>query len=347
MMKKSLCHLMIGLVLLLLQGLGSQAWAATNCRPTAGLPGILNVGSVKVASNLPAGQIIPGTLKPFSISGSCVLGSGGAPPNNVQVGSKIVACNFTSANEVMPGVYSTSMSGVGVRLRDAAGNPMLNAVGEFCRQGISTIQAGGAFNFTGTWELVRTNAPLATSGTLTVQDGQWVFGVYNTGVQLNSDPVNNTNNSSIYPSGNISVKSLTCQVSSPSTVNLAAVGLNEIKSVGSTARAVGFNLGLRCDSAAIVGITFDASVGTPIKSVTNGVFGVQNEGRSGMASGVGVQLVSAASSAPVPLQQRIPLGTIAANVQNNYPYQFRYYRTAQTAVPGRVSGAMIFTFDYQ
>ncbi|HBD32455.1 MAG TPA: fimbrial protein, partial [Cupriavidus sp.] len=62
---------------------------------------------------------------------------------------------FGGATEVMPGVYTTGVSGVGMRLRNGSGTPIVNGSGLNCFSVIAQIGAGGSYNFSGTLELVR------------------------------------------------------------------------------------------------------------------------------------------------------------------------------------------------
>ncbi|MDT4857550.1 Fimbrial protein [compost metagenome] len=133
----------------------------------------------------------------------------------------------------------------------------------------------------------------------------------------------------------------------PASLTLPTVSVGSLGTPGATAHATPFSINLQCDSPAVVGITFDGAGGTPVKSAASGVFGSMNEGSAGVASGVGVQLVNDTTFAPMPLRVRNNLGSITANTNASYRYALRYYSLNGTPGAGQVSGAAVFTFDYQ
>lgn len=157
-----------------------HAYAVTNCVAMSGLPNALNFpGSVKVTSDLQPGDTIPNTTQYFAVTGTCVLGKGS--PATIQVGSSIVACTLSGGSvEVMPGVYTTPVTGIGMRLRDGSGNPVTNAGGQACKSSIGTIGSGGSYSFSGSLELVRLSGTIPNNGTLSggaVGVGAFAFGV--------------------------------------------------------------------------------------------------------------------------------------------------------------------------
>lgn len=323
--------------------LHNSAFAVSTCAATSGLPQTLTFpGTIKVGSNLQPGDTIPGTTVPFAITGSCVLGIGS--PNTIQVGSAIVACTENGGStEVMSGVYSTGIAGIGMRIRNSAGTAITNATGSACTSVIATIGAGGAFNFSGTLELVRLSGTIPANASLTPGNFAFIFGVYNTGYVLNSD-VSRTPAVSSYiaPSGNIVLNNLTCTVSNPASVTLPTVSSGGMPAVGSVTGTTPFTIGLNCTGSAVVGITLDAA---PIVHVDNPAAGLLSV-VSGGATGYDIQVLQANHN-PMPLQTRVPQGSIAANQQYNYSFFAQYQRVAASTTPGAVTSALIFTFDYQ
>lgn len=332
---------------LLVLGLGfhATAHAASGCT-TPGLPlAITYSPTVKVATSLQPGDTIPGTQRFFSLSGSCVLGSISQPGGftTVQVGSAIVACTADGGSVESPagsGIYTTNVTGIGMRLRDGSGQPITGGTSQACNDRIGTIQAGGTFGFTGSLELVRMQGTIPPNAILTTSATRWLFGVYNTGVLLNNG---SNSNSALYPSGNITVNAMTCSVNFPPTVTLPAISQASLKAVGSAAGSTLFNIGLRCDSNAVVGITVDAAPGYSVASAANGLLNIQTG--TGMASGVGVQILSP-QQAPLAMQTRVDMGSISANVTQTYGFYAQYVRLGNVQA-GPVSTAMVFTFDYQ
>ncbi|WMD18509.1 fimbrial protein [Achromobacter seleniivolatilans] len=313
--------------------------AHASCSASPAMPYLQTMNNMAVASNLAVGETIPGSMRHYTLSGQCT--ASGANYS----GAPVVSCYYGSGTEVMPGIYSTGVGGVGIRLRNAAGQPMTNASGVNCdtrAARLGTLNADLTYSITISIEFVKTGAILG--GNLDQSQTWFGFGVYNGGAAstLGGGGINYMGFS-----GNIVTRQIACNVTYPPTVSLAAVAAKSISGVGSTALPTPFSIGLTCDGAAVVGITFDGAVGTPINAAAAGVFGILNEGAPGVASGVGVQLVNAVTHAPVPLQTRTALGSIAANLQSTYQYAIRYYGLTATPSPGVVNGAMVFTFDYQ
>lgn len=88
------------------------------CPTSQGLPATFVYGSVAVSESLASGDTIPGTVQTFTIVGKCSLSSLYSKP--------IVACpQNISAVPGMTGVYPTNVTGIGMRMRDAAGKPMV------------------------------------------------------------------------------------------------------------------------------------------------------------------------------------------------------------------------------
>lgn len=337
----------IKLLAVMVLGLGFHATshAASQCAATSGLPGLLTfTQSVAVPRNLPNLATIPGTSRPFTISGTCALGKGS--PSTIQVGSSIVACTHnTGSVEISPGVYSTTVSGVGMRLLDSGGNPVINGSGQNCFSVISEIGAGGAFSFSGTYELVRVQGNIPDGASLSggaTGPGAWAFGVYKTNIVLNADQGNiYSGNSSLYPTGNITLRNISCTVMAPSTVTLPTVSMSSL-AVGQGAGARNFNIAVACDSDSTVGITLDAAPGVSVIDAGNGILGLQS---TSSATGVGVQILEQDGTI-VPMRARKDFASVRTNVTFTHPYYARYIGVGPVSA-GSVSSAMIFTMDYQ
>jgi len=300
--------------------------------------------TVKVAASLLPGDTIPGTQRSFSMSGTCRLGAISQPGGvaTVQVGSAIVACTADGGSTESPagsGIYTTNVTGVGMRLRDGSGQPITGGSSQACNDRIGTIQEGGAFSFSGTLELVRMAGTIPANAVLTTSATRWLFGVYNTGVLLNGT----NSQSAMYPSGSMTLNSLACSVNFPSTVTLPSISLSALPTVGSAAGAKRFDIDLRCDSNATVGITVDAAPGYSAQSATDGLLNIQ--AGSGMANGVAVQILDA-RRLPMVMQSRVAMGSILANAAKKYEFYAQYFRLG-TVQTGMVTSAMVFTFDYQ
>lgn len=314
------------------------AHASGSCSSTPAMPYLQSMNTLVVASNLAVGDTIPGTVRYYTFSGQCVASTNGA----IYPGALIVACYYGSGSEVMPGVYSTGVGGIGIRLRNAAGQPMVNAAGKNCdtrSANLGALAADLSYSISVSVEFVKTG-PVAT-GSVDPTQTRFGFGVYQSAVGLGGSE------NYIGLSASVTPRQIACNVNAPSTVTLAPVSASSLAGSASTASTARFSIGLTCDSAVAVGVTFDATAATPVKLPAAGVFGIQNEGTAGVAGGVGVQLVDGQTFAPVPLQTRNALGNLSPNVPATYAYAFRYYSLAANPSPGIVNGAMVFTFDYQ
>ena len=313
------------------------ATARASCNVTPALPYLSPLPNIVVASSLGIGETIPGTPRNYQFNGSC-NGQNGEEP-----GATIIACYYGSGSEVMPGVYSTGVGGIGIRLRNASGVPIINAKGIHCDSryaSVGNLDAQLAYSFSVTIEFVKTAATVA-SGSLDPAQTRFGLGVYGTGTGLGG------NVNYIGFSGGVAPRQVTCQVDYPATITLPTISTTSLNSATGTSSLTGFSISLRCDDSLKVGITFDGAAGTPVISSGDGIFGSLNEGSPGFASGVGVQLLDATRSSPVPLQQRVELGSLAANERRSYSYALQYRRLGGPVLPGLVSGAAIFTFDYQ
>ncbi|MFV3368959.1 fimbrial protein [Pseudomonas sp. NY15435] len=338
--KKMCCSCLAGKVLvaifsMIVLGLSCTAQAAS-CTSMPSMPYLQAANNIAVPFGLADGSTVPGTVRMFTFSGLCQNPDGN---KSIYAGAPIVSCYYGSGTEVLPGVYSTGVAGLGIRLRNSSGQPMQNAAGIQCDTRnalLGTLNSDLSYSVTVSIEFVKIGQ--ITGGALSETQTRFGFGVYQSAVGLGG--------SSNYIGfvGDVSVRSITCTTVSPLTIDLGVVQASTLVGVGTVGKPVPFTIKLNCDSPAVVGVTFDG-VGVPVSSAAQGVVGVQ----SGVdaAQGIGVQLVSQGANTPVPLQVRNALGSIQANTTQNYDYALRYYSLAARPAPGTVNGAMVYTFDYQ
>ncbi|WP_271815506.1 fimbrial protein [Cupriavidus sp. P-10] len=303
------------------------------------MPFLQTMNNMAVAANLPVGSAIPGTIRNYTFSGNCTV-----TWPSVVAGAQIISCYYGSGTEVMPGVYSTGVAGIGIRLRNAAGQPMTNASGVKCdtrSANLGTLNADMTYSISVSVEFVKTGT--ISAGNLDPAQTRFGFGVYqgSTAGALGGGDVNY-----IGFSGSASPREIACNVNYPAVVTLPNVSASTLANQGAAGNTP-FTIQLTCSGAAIVGLTLDGAGGTPVQSAPNGILGIANAGMSGMASGAGVQIVNATGSEPVPLQVRNAMGNIAANVPSTYRFGARYVSLGGAPSPGSVSSAMIFTLDYQ
>ncbi|WP_240804974.1 fimbrial protein [Cupriavidus oxalaticus] len=292
-----------------------------------------------VDTSLPVGSTIPGTVRYYTLNGSCPL-----TPPYVVAGAPIISCYYGSGSEVMPGVYSTGIAGIGIRLRNAAGQPMTNAAGVTCdtrAANLGVLNPDLTYSVSVSVEFVKTG-PIGT-GTLDLDQTRFGFGVF---AGKAAGALGSGNGNTIGFTGTASPREIACNISYPPVVTLPNVSAATLATQGAAGNTP-FSIQVTCSGSAVVGMTLDGAGGTPVQSAPNGILGIANAGSGGRASGAGVQIVNASGSAPVPLQVRNAMGNIAPNVAAIYRFGARYVALGGTPSPGTVSSAMVFTLDYQ
>ncbi|GAA7758437.1 fimbrial protein [Helicobacter pylori] len=317
--------------------------AQGHCSSSPAMPYMQTMNNMAVVVSLAVGEEIPGTRRNYTISGRCVADGN----RMIYAGAPIVACYYGSGREITPGVYSTGAAGIGIRLRNAAGQPMVNAADTLCdtrAAALGTLAADLSYAVSVSIEFVKTGAISKSQDSLNPAQTRFGFGVYRSGVGLGS-PHNAGNY--IGFTGIAAPRQITCTTRAPTNVTLPDVTASSLTGYGSTAGFAPFSIGLTCDGEAVVGISFDGASGTPVRSASTGVLGIQTENSFHMARGVGMQLIDGNTYTPVPLQTRNHLGRISANRMASYRYAFRYYSLSNRPSWGPVRGTMVFTFDYQ
>ncbi|WP_248322072.1 fimbrial protein [Caballeronia sp. Sq4a] len=299
--------------------------ASADC-PTTGLPATFSYGSIAVSDTLANGSVIPGTARPIALSGKCAASSTFNTP--------VVACPGSGTPVAgMPGVYPTNVAGIGMRLLDSNGNPLIGTGACSTTSSLGTVGADGTFNVTGTFQLVKTG-PVG-SGNIT--GATYYTGVLNTGIPLNGGG----SASWISVASNTPVRTVTCSVTAATanqTVYLATISPSMLSAAGAVAARTPFALTLTCQSGVKVSVTFSSSSGN------SGVASVL--GNAGSAQGVGVQLLD---STQTPVTLDAPLVLTSSTTGNmSFPFYAQYYRLGAAAVvSGSVKTTAIFTMSYQ
>jgi type 1 fimbria pilin len=230
----------------------------------------------------------------------------------------------------MNGVFTTSLAGVGMRMRDSSGKPLNASATCSTDASLGNTGTNGSFNVSGTVELVKTG--VTTSGTITT--GWWATGILNTGVPLNGG----SNSISI---AGAAIRPVSCSVTTATanqTIRMLPVKTSAFGSAGATAGMAPFTLGLSCESGVKVAVTFSSTTGSSgIPSVI---------ASNGTATGVGIQLLGG-SQTPINLDTALQL---TSGTTGNMSFQFygQYYQLGAAQVtPGTVNASAIFTMSYQ
>ncbi|MBP0592722.1 fimbrial protein [Paraburkholderia sp. LEh10] len=313
--------LLVFCVLILTIGFSTHAQA--DCTTSTGLPTTFTYGAVAVGNAVAVGDAIPGTVQSFHIVGKCTSSATFSKP--------VVAClNSGTPVAGMTGVYPTSIAGVGVRMRDSGGNPMVGTGACSTTSSLGNTGADGSFDVSGSVELVKTGAV----GSGTMSSIVYYTGVLNTGFTLN----NGANTMTV---ASAPIRAVTCSVTAATanqTIPLATVSPAMFPAAGTVAAKTPFSLGLNCQTGVKVSVTFNSTSGT------TGVASVL--GNLGTATGIGVQLLDS-SQAPLVLGNPLVL-TSSTTGNMSFPFYVQYYRLgAAPVVSGTVRATAIFTMSYQ
>ncbi|WP_250453972.1 fimbrial protein [Caballeronia sp. ATUFL_M2_KS44] len=149
-------------------------------------------------------------------------------------------------------------------------------------------------------------------------------------------------NISTFTATTVNIAGIGCQVNTTNiVVQLPPVLASDMRAVGTTKGATGFQIPLVCDSGVKIAYEIDGTSGSSATGV------LANQTGSGYATGVGVQVLQ--NSTPVTLNQMSGnyITTSAANQTVNIPFTAQYYQTATTATPGSVKGLATFQMNYQ
>lgn len=298
--------------------------ARADCTASSGMPAVFSYGSVAVSNTVAVGDVIPGTVKAFTVVGKCV--SSGV------FGKPIVACPG-SGTEVsgMTGVYPTNVAGVGMRMRDSNGNPLSGTGGCSMTSVLGYVGADGRYNFTASFELVKTG---------TVSSGLLVGAIYYSGVLNTGVPLNDGAYTMSVPN-NTPVTAITCNVTAATanqTITLATVSPSAFPAVGSTAARTSFSLDLSCQAGVKVWVVFSSTSGSSGNASALG--------NAGTAQSIGVQLLDATQT-PITLDSPLML-TSSTTGNMSFPFFTQYIRTGATAVTaGNVRATAVFTLNYQ
>lgn len=301
---------------------GWSCAARADCPVTGGMP-VFAYGSVAVPVNLSVGEVIPGTIRSFRLSGQCVLAG--------LFNKDIVACPTKAAVAGLSGVYATGVTGIGMRMRNNAGVALDDTGGCQTQSSLGKTDATGKFDVAGTFELVKTGP--VTSATLGSAAS------YNTGV-LNTGYVLNNGASYMYVADGTAVKAVTCSVTAATanqTVSMRTANSSTLAATGAVSGKTPFSIALTCQSGVKVNVTFSSAAGA------SGVDSVVKS--TGTATGIGIQLLDA-SDAPIALDQAHKV-VESTSGNTTIPFFAQYYRLSGGTATGTVQAAATYTMSYQ
>jgi type 1 fimbria pilin len=322
MTKISLRKFLTGVACLFVFGMAWPMVARADCPTTMGLPQSFDYGSVAIPNTLAVGDVIPGTVRTFRIVGTCAA--------STTFSKDVVTCPAGGAVSGLTGVYATGRAGVGMRMRNSAGTPLVGTGQCATTSSLGKTDSTGHFDVSGSFELVKTGVVAAG----TIGSASYSSGVLNSGVALN-----NNNGSLSVPSGT-QLRAVTCSVVSGSenqTVVLPTVTAHALGTVGATAGTTPFQIKMSCAPDVRVNITLQSVSGD---SGVNSVLG-----STGTSSGVGIQVLDATHTAITLNEIHEAIDSTTGDMTIYFYAQ--YYRLAATIKPGLVNAAAIYTMSYQ
>ncbi|MGB7193400.1 MAG: fimbrial protein [Collimonas pratensis] len=311
--------------------LGATGAQAACVRPAGATEKIIqmDMGTVVIPNTAAIGAVFATKSFTIPIAGasetSWICSGGGFVTGSILQGSPVPG---------MPNVYTTAVTGVGIRL-----SRQITGIGQTFYPHVINIANGNAVFLSPSFftvELIKTatktgNGPLA-AGTYTTYVG-------------NGD--NKSAITSILSGNGITIITPSCTVDVGSqnvVVNLGSVSRGSFKGVGSTAGDRPFNIKLNCQrgenaqNTILLNMqaTADLSRSPGVTQVTQG---------TGVTTGVGIQILDR-NSQPVVFGTAATVGP-SADIQYVVPYTARYYQTAPNITTGPANGAATFTIEYQ
>lgn len=195
--------------------------------------------------------------------------------------------------------------------------------------------------------------PVTSSGTLSGQLGIWQT-TYNTWVCTVQGPFGGcwmgewrpgTYPLAFFNTSAVRFVMPACKASvDPTFVYLPTVPITSFGSKNSTAGQTPFNVVLNCSAGTTLSMTLTTDM--PASGVT-GTGVIASSSGSGMAQGIGVQILDKNASATISFGTPILVVDATPNGTLSVPFYARYYKTAGSALPGLVKATAYYTLTYQ
>ena len=286
------------------------------------------------------GSVMTGTVTTYTCTSG---GAAGAAAAGQITGLRAVGTyvgNFAGVE-----VFSTNIPGIGY----AVGGAGVNTCGSTFVTGAflvgntpnthSVCSNSGQWStltMTGTVEFIKTAATTGSGVLSAMQVGSFIL--YNGGSTFQTPE-------SLISISSVPVTTVACSVNNANIrVTMGTINSTAFSGVGSSpaaARTQNFTIPLSCNLGTRVNVTL---TGTAV-SGTTGVVALDSAGTTGVASGVGVQMLY--NSVPVTLGSIMNIGTATSEGNFNIPLQARYYQTASTITAGTANSSATFTLAYQ
>ncbi|MEM5276279.1 fimbrial protein [Cupriavidus taiwanensis] len=146
-----------------------------------------------------------------------------------------------------------------------------------------------------------------------------------------------------FTSTQVNIRTAGCRVTNSNLiVELPSASLNSFGGVGSTQGATPFSIPLVCDAGISIAYELD---GTADASNAPGV--LANQAGSGMATGVGVQVLQGRTPVALGVVSSPYVRTTSDNEAVSIPMTARYFKTSQVVTSGRVNAIATLNMNYQ
>ncbi len=308
----------------------SSAWAIT-CT--------LNYGVETRTLNFPSSTI----FVPMDTPHGKVIATGSTGPWDN--GSKLWGCTTAwtqywrmqlfDSNSEINGVYRTNLKGIGIRITDVTNNIVAGDTKAMAANQYLTLQNEGIKA-----ELVRINGTLET--------GSLNIGLILNGQIPNYEGVNGVVVADVNLGSTVKIYTTSCNADTSGL--FFPIGDIPKNSFGSS---VGYippsakntqNLSINCDGVANATIELQATQNPDVASDKT-VIAVDGQGRTGVAKGVGVQILY---NGQTPLQINTPLSVKElTNGTQSLPLVARYYQTKSTVTTGLANATFTLNVTYQ
>lgn len=299
----------------------------------SGLPYTVSPGTVKIPATLAIGNAIPGSTQSRTLKGSC---------DDQQRGQPVIACYTGEGEEVpgMPGVYQTSIDGVGIEMLNSAGQPIRGS-GAHCDSrstplGFVSQDGTNSFNVSLTLQLIKTASHIGHQA-FNTRYSSWSIGVY-------PDQQLGALNAVTY-TGNVTLQATTCSVDPKSlTVTLGDFPLTQFNGPGSYTNWKSFNLSTTCTD--MVQMTARVTSANGSTNISDGVDALNLTPGSDSATGVGVRMLI--GGVVLRYDYPIPFGdSTVANQPFNMLFQVQYYQLAAQVTPGKANTVATIDIEYR
>jgi len=323
---------------------GHAVAAVSNCSTSSAAS--LTMGNVTVQPNTPVGTLL-GTPVSVSVQFNCSnIPSASNGGNNLFIQAGNLAPRDpmdTGANGI---IFDTSIPGIGLKLtatEDQASASACLRCGPGSTAGFemgAVPRSTGRLTQTFTAQFIKTGP--VTAGVLQgVQLMQ--FWWYEYGYTPSSGPMS----TALTLNGGATVGRVGCTVDTGSqnmTVAMPPVSTAALlpAAIGSVAGRTRFNINLTCESGTTASISFATT-----NAFNNSTGVIARTAATGNATNVGIQLLDATASAPVPFNTAKSMGA-TPDGPLSLPFHVQYYRTSTAAIAaGNVRGTLTFTMTYQ